>query len=557
MKLLDKTILSHLLVALPPAAILGWTVIDINTSALELETQMLHLSLATQLRETIGTTFEVQEALLGHAERVLDMTDLPIEQRQDVLRALVADGHLPHLAIHGPDGAFDTIIRPKDEGDVDRSAIPEALRKAAEAGGFAVSPLRERGDVLLVVPWKRDAEVLGFLATSLDPKTFEDTATKLARNYLGEKGVIETVDGLGNRVLSSEGAKGAARGPGSMFTSIDFEGGGLTKLETGISTRFEDERGEPRLASIVSKPSWGWVVGTSRPVSVALASIERVRTRVILLSALAALAAGFVGLILARSISVPIQALAASVVESARRGFVVEARQTGSGELAELAQAFNLALKELDRHRKELRQTTQLRLRLSRMVAGGSMHDLLATSEKGEAKIEQLTVLYADVVYAQATGQPEAATEHLVTQLGEFFSAAHEAIRRHGGKVDRFSGDAMIGIFTTGSDGDGARAALAAGRDLVEDARSIASRWRAVAKTDFEAAVGIVSGEGRLTFAPDSAEVSVSGELVELAQSAESRASPGTILVDASTRGLLGGHATLTSSSTEGLWIAS
>lgn len=92
------------------------------------------------------------------------MSDLPIEQRQDVLRALVADGHPPHLAIDGPDGAFDTIIRPKDDGDVDRSTLPETLRKAAEAQGFAVGPLRDAGDVLLVVPWKRDAEVLGYLA---------------------------------------------------------------------------------------------------------------------------------------------------------------------------------------------------------------------------------------------------------------------------------------------------------------------------------------------------------------------------------------------------------
>lgn len=52
-RVLNRAIVSHLLVAVPPAVILGWMVISINEQALRQETQQLHLSLAMQLRDEI------------------------------------------------------------------------------------------------------------------------------------------------------------------------------------------------------------------------------------------------------------------------------------------------------------------------------------------------------------------------------------------------------------------------------------------------------------------------------------------------------------------------
>ena len=536
-RLLNRAILSHLLVAVPPAVVLGIMVISINEQALRQETQYLHMSLALQVRDAIRAHTEASASLLGHAERVLDLAELPIEQRQDMLRALIADGRLPHIALYRPDGGFDSIVKPADAPDVNRDGLPDDIRKLADAESWTVW---SRADGAVVVyAWRRGSDLLGFVTTTVPQSELQALCTDIAVRFFGEGGRVDVIDHTGKPLLSSAGEPDVPAGK-AAFSMVELSGasieGGLTAVEAGLAGEFTNDAGQKQLGAIVSAPRLGWLVAASRPYSVAFASLERVRLRIILMSLIAALGAGVVGLLLAREVTGPVQKLIESVRRAAKRGFAPEAAVQATGELGQLANAFNHALAQMAEYRRQVRQTTQLRLRLTRLATGDmSARQLLAralTEEPGP--LDQMTVLYADV---ELDKDASTSTEHVVAVLGEFFSAAHEAIRQEGGRVDRYSGDAVIGVFPASQVDGYTESAVAAARTIIADARAIAHRWQELSPIGLQAKIGAVTGQARLVMDDEdpSADPTVYGDIVEHAAALQRRATPGSVLLDRTT----------------------
>ena len=531
---INRAIISHLLVAVPPAVVLGQMVIDINETALRQETQLLHLFLATQIRDAIRQRAEASAMLLGHAERILDTTELTIVERQTMLRALVADGRLPYLALYKPDGVFDSLISPNDAPDVDRAPLPAGVRTDADIEPWTVWD--DAAGPRIIVAWRRDQEVLGFLASRLSQEQLQTLCREIGERYLGAGGRVDVVARDGRYVASSMSGEPPERSR-SAFSMVRLSGaGGLTRMEAGVSGDFIDPAGEPQLGTVVSAPKLGWMVAASRPHSVAFESLEKVRLRVILMSIIAALAAGLVALIMARQISQPVQKLVFAVRRAAQRGFSLDSQVRASGELGQLAKAFNHALAQMAEFRRQIRQTAQLRLRLSRFGSSTiNARELLAraTSQAPPGPPEPMTVLYADVLFEEPDSVP---TDHLVTILGEFFSAAHDAIRKEGGRLDRYSGDAVIGVFPREQVVEPTHAALSAARTIESDAQAISERWRSVSPIRLSASIGVVTGEARLMTEDDpAADPTVYGDLVERAAALQRRAHAGMVLIDQGT----------------------
>lgn len=538
--LLYRVIFSHLLVAVPPAAALGLLVLDINHDALKTEAQQLHLSVANRLKEALEAEVKSKLAVLGEAERVLDMTEVELEKRQLLLRAMVADGRVPHLAIYRADGAFDGLVRAKDVGAPDRTPLSQALLRELTDRGWALGDAKD-GSALLAIAWKREGTPLGYLATTQRLADFDTLATELSTRYLGPGGEVDVVDGEGRYLISSvPGRAGHVAGTGTPFET--YAGGklrqGLSAIEAGAAMSFTAPDGLRRLGAVVSAPDLRWIVGTSRSEAVAFASLERVRLRVVLMSLVAALGAGFVGLLLARQVSEPIRALIRAVRASAKSGFTQGVAVEARGEVAVLAGTFNEALRELAAHRTEVQRKTQLRLRLARFLPPALLHQIFSNERDLQAmgQEQHVTVIYSDVSGAKELGA-HLAGEQLVAILGEFFAAACSAVERNGGRIDRFSGDAVIGIFAPGMATDPTTAALAAARETIADAAAISTRWSHDSGVGFAAAVGVVSGRGLIGLAPDgSGEVSVVGDLVDRAAALQEAALPATILADRATR---------------------
>ncbi len=541
---LYQLILSHLVVGVPPAILLGQFVMDINREALLHESQQLHLSVGAQLRYAISETIQAWVRRLDDVERVLDTTELPIGLRKSMVKAMVAGQQVPHIALHHPDGKFDSAFYAEDGARRFRNSIEPALLEEAKTRGFAVSNATISDgfpEVLIVVPWVRDGDTLGFLTTQLDLGGLNDLSAMLVDRYLGKSGELDVIDGGGIVLVSSEPDRvGHHFGARSCFTG--FEGNpkkGWTEVETGVSSRFIDDRGAARLGAVVSAPELRWLVGSSRPESVAFASLAAVRLRALVLSLIAGIAAGILGLLLARRVSEPILAVTDALSHSIQDGHRKAIDVPAGGELERLVGSVNGLLRELTRLRLELRQKRQISIRLSRFLSPKTLSQALGGDHEAFGGEEEIvSLLYCDISKDEEAGQ-DVSPSKVVSSLGEFFHMAWELVTQHGGELDGHAGDAVLAVFRSSRGDDYTDRAVAAASALVQGAEQVAQRWRETAGVGFGASGAVATGVAKIQFDSEGA-ISVVGPLVEQVALLEADASVGQILIDSKTKETMG-----------------
>jgi class 3 adenylate cyclase len=155
----------------------------------------------------------------------------------------------------------------------------------------------------------------------------------------------------------------------------------------------------------------------------------------------------------------------------------------------------------------------------------GSQTGILEPAPRG-------TVLFADlrgyVGMAERLSPP-----YLATLLDEFFSLLTVAVELHGGEVYHTAGDAlMAGFGLAEANGDGAVAALGAGREMLARFGPLAARWREEAQIESGLGVGLHLGEVALaTFGPPTRRVvTLVGDTPNVAARLCSRARAGEVL---------------------------
>src|SRR6201998_4253836 len=162
------------------------------------------------------------------------------------------------------------------------------------------------------------------------------------------------------------------------------------------------------------------------------------------------------------------------------------------------------------------------------------------------AEYKQVTVLFADVVHsmdiAAAVGP-----ERLREIMAELVNSASSVVQRYGGTVDKFTGDGIMVVFgaPVALEDHAVRACLAA-LEIQDDIARLAAKVRDHDGVDLALRIGLNSGQ---VIAGDVGSVSLGyttiGEQVGMAQRMESVASPGGVMVSASTARLVEGAATL------------
>src|SRR6201987_3756210 len=162
------------------------------------------------------------------------------------------------------------------------------------------------------------------------------------------------------------------------------------------------------------------------------------------------------------------------------------------------------------------------------------------------AEYKQVTVLFADVVHsmdiAAAVG-----TERLREIMADLADRCAAVVERYGGTVDKFTGDGIMAVFGApmALEDHAVRACLAA-LGVQDEAKQIAVDIQERDGVDLKLRVGLNSGEviageigsGRFGY-------TAVGEQVGMAQRMESIASPGGVMLSASTARLVDGAATL------------
>lgn len=224
--------------------------------------------------------------------------------------------------------------------------------------------------------------------------------------------------------------------------------------------------------SLETEPVW---VVLQRSLAAELAPARELE-RVILLISLAGLAAAAAAaLALARSISKPVQQLAAHTAVIAGGDYQTRLELDRADELGELARSFNAmstGLAERDQVRDLLDKNVSPEVAAQLMREGGALG--------GEER--EVTILFADL-RGFTTLSEKTTPRELVALLNRYLERMSRAIEAEGGVIDKFIGDEIMALFGAPLPvADGAdraiRAALAMRTALADLNRELAAEGR-------------------------------------------------------------------------------
>jgi class 3 adenylate cyclase/predicted ATPase len=149
----------------------------------------------------------------------------------------------------------------------------------------------------------------------------------------------------------------------------------------------------------------------------------------------------------------------------------------------------------------------------------------------GQGVRKTVTVLFSDVTGSTALGE-QLDAEVTRRVLARYFDEARAVIERHGGEVEKFIGDAVMGVFgvPTAHEDDALRGVRAA-----VEMRDAVDRLNELGGPVLEVRTGLNTGE----VVAGAGEVLVTGDAVNIAARLEQTAAPGEILIGTTTHELV------------------
>ncbi len=188
------------------------------------------------------------------------------------------------------------------------------------------------------------------------------------------------------------------------------------------------------------------------------------------------------------------------------------------------------AIKELERREQE-----RIRSVFRRYVSPQVAEEVLAGgADLGEPVERDLVVLFADL--RNYTGLTEGLPPRVLVErvLNRYFTAITEVLYRHGGTIDKFLGDGIIGVFgwPISREDDLPRSLLAA-VDLQRAFAELSRTWRA--ELGFEIGMGVGMGFGQAVVgnigSVQRLDYTLVGDVVNTASRLSGLAHPGQIIV--------------------------
>lgn len=225
-------------------------------------------------------------------------------------------------------------------------------------------------------------------------------------------------------------------------------------------------------------------IALQRSLAVELAPARDLQNVILLISLAALAAASAIAIIVARSISRPLQQLAGATRLVARGDYTQRTAIDQVDELGQLADAFNqmtAGLAERDR----------VRNLLGKVVSPEIATQLLQSDLKLGGEEREVTILFADLRDFTSLSERLAPAE-VLTLLNRYLDRMSAIIEHHGGVIDKYIGDAIMALFGAPmAVPDAPARAVAAARDMARALETLNAELRAEGQPPLAFGIGI------------------------------------------------------------------
>jgi len=336
LKLFPKFLSIMVILAVVPLIIVGLRMININRVALQGSILELHTHMASSLAEKIDDYMSNLEGKLSFIVNSENVTGMSWAQRQAMLQSLLETSrHFVNISVVDKEGnELIKVYNPAIEKapSLVKRTPDDSLRKAL-GGRYDISPVyysNHKPRINIVYPFGKDHVI--FIETSL-----EAIWDRIRQSRIGNTGFAFMVDSAG-RIIAHPDPDKAERFEDA--SNLDIVKAVLSGSTVG-SAEFKDAAGVDMVGAYapLAMMKWGLVIQQAK--SDAYSSAVKMRRDAIVWIMISIIAAAFVGLATARSLTKPVFALIRGAERVADGDFNQKVKVTSRDELEMLADTFN------------------------------------------------------------------------------------------------------------------------------------------------------------------------------------------------------------------------
>ncbi len=364
-KLVYKTSLTLILVALIPLSIVGWVLLEINQSAMNLLTKEYFLGISDDVLRSVNAYVNSGKTTMKSITRLLSDSTKESGQKLQLVESIIQGSpSIQFVAFYDERGHFLDILKPQDyqsPGEIPEMFPLERVPKAGYGTGITfLSKIDGKVYVELIETWyskdnHNKLQLQGHLLTYLPLDQISQLVYNISRRrFTGNPNLVYIVNMKGEVIAHANPL--LIRQKESIANTRLFENGGIAELSTMLNKNVARSKEYVRkdttmLASVTPISELQWAIIVEQPIEQAYVSVYSMREKIMLFLGLSLLGGAIMGLVLSQKITSPIKKLSSAAREIAAGNFGKELTVTTRDEIGELSTAFNTMSSDLKEQR--------------------------------------------------------------------------------------------------------------------------------------------------------------------------------------------------------------
>lgn len=465
-----------------------------------------------------------------------------------VRATLATRGSFDAVRFEVPSAKVDTVLKKREENNIEPPYSSEELRNKADARGVAFAVVQPNM-AALVVPIEMGVNskgARGYISVGVPLDSIRSELAQIALSRFDGSNVNLVLVDEQRRVIASAGSAPMSDGEDAGKLAVF----GLLPQGIPWSQRVSvvsslDQSGDKVVGGVQTVPGLGWAIALWRPESEAYAILYETRAHLWKIAGIASILSAIVALLVSRAITRPVLRLVELARLLGQRAWgSISTGTTRSDELGALELAIGQAAQDLQQGEQELARQERVRSDLGRFLN----RDLVEKIVHGEHSLslgghrQQISVIFADVVAFTPLAESHD-PEQVVALLNELFSMLTEIVFRHGGSIDKFIGDCVMAVWGAADNReDHAERALDAAGDMIRFLETANIGWQEKYGLEIRLGIGVNSGAAVVgNIGSDKRmEFTAIGDTVNVAARLEAIAAPNQVLLAEQTVTLVG-----------------